>query len=169
MDVFVIVSWTSSSDWTSSSSSVGRHRRIYIFSSYYHLFFRYFFMCRTSSHLYGLVPVSFFCYHLCRYFFLGKKGFLVEKEKCACSREQAHFEIVASPSDFSESTEFSPGRSDASNYEGHKRNLHMVLPTFSSSCFFVLASLDGRRTNGFLLKKIKTIRSCLRGHRARAL
>ena len=81
-------------------------------------------MCRTSSHLYGLVPVSFFCYHLCRYFFLGKKGFLVEKEKCACSREQAHFEIVASPSDFSESTEFSPGRSDASNYDGRKRNLH---------------------------------------------
>jgi len=80
LDVFVIVSWTSSSDWTSSSSSVGRHRRIYIFSSYYHLFFRYFFMCRTSSHLYGLVPVSFFCYHLCRYFSWERKGFSLKRK-----------------------------------------------------------------------------------------
>merc|ERR1712118_553460 len=142
-----IVSWTSSSDWTSSSSSVGRHRRMYIFSSYFHLFFRYFFMCRTSSHLYGLVPVSFFCYHLCRYFFLGKKWSLVEKEKCACSREQAHFESLPRPAIF-RSLQNSVRAVAMPRITMDAKEIFMVLPTFSSSCFFVLASLDGRRTNG---------------------
>merc|ERR1711869_166 len=101
---------------------------------------------------YGLVPVSFFAIIFVDIFSWERKGFSLKRKNALALVSKRILKSLPRPAIF-RSLQNSVRAVAMPRITMDAKEIFMVLPTFSSSCFFVLASLDGRRTNGFFANK----------------